>query len=80
MARVLHWFCALVVGSVLSGFAFLLLTGQYFADGPVVAQVVQEHGLHRGDVFVIAGWGLAMVALAWLSVRTRPCSRTVAGR
>jgi hypothetical protein len=63
---VLRWFCALVVGGALSGFAFLLLTGRYINDGPVIVTVVQDHGLHAGDVFVIAGWIASMVALGAL--------------
>ena len=60
--------CSVVVGAVLSGFAFLLLTGSYVADGPVVAEVSREHGVHAGDILVISGWGVAMLALAWLAV------------
>jgi hypothetical protein len=46
-----------------SGFAFLLLTGRYINDGPVLVTLSSEHGLHEGDLFVIAGWALSMVAL-----------------
>ena len=63
---VLRWLCALIAGGVLSGFAFLLLTGQYINDGPVVIRVTARHGLHAGDLFVIAGWLVAMVAVAVL--------------
>ncbi len=72
-----RWLCTLVVGGILSAFTFLLLTGNYVADGPVVASVTEDHGLHAGDVFVIAGWALAMAALFLLTrhagrVRTHP--------
>ncbi|UOY00185.1 hypothetical protein [Blastococcus sp. PRF04-17] len=66
--------CALVVGGVLSGFTFLLLSGQYINDGPVLLTVSQHHGLHLGDLFVLAGWLVAMLALLTLAVlpsRTR---------
>ena len=62
----LRWLCALIAGGVLSGFAFLLLTGRYINDGPVVLTVTGGHGLHTGDLFVMAGWLVAMVALAVL--------------
>ena len=62
----LRWPCALVVGGVVSTFAILLLTGRYKKEGPVVATVSADHGLHVGDVFVIAGWAAAMLALLWL--------------
>ena len=65
----MRWLCSVVVGTVLSGFALLLLTGQYIADGPVVAAVSRDHGLHEGDLFVIAGWAAAMLALARLVLR-----------
>jgi hypothetical protein len=55
---VLRWLCALITGLVLTGFAFLLVTGDYINDGPVVASVTEDHGLHEGDLFVIAGWAV----------------------
>ena len=66
MARVIRWLCALVVGAVLSGFAFLLLTGRYINDGSVVITVTRNHGLHVGDLFVIGGWAVSMAALVIL--------------
>jgi hypothetical protein len=59
--------CALVVGGTLSAFTFLLLTGNYINDGPVVVAVTESHGVHAGDVFVIAGWAVAMAALFLLA-------------
>jgi hypothetical protein len=59
--------CALVVGGTLTGFTFLLLTGDYISDGPVVVTVTRSHGLHAGDVFVIVGWVVAMAALVLLA-------------
>jgi hypothetical protein len=55
--------CALLVGAIVSGFAFLLLTGRYINDGPVLVTLSSQHGLHEGDLFVIAGWAVSMVAL-----------------
>ncbi len=68
----MRWLCALATGGVLTGFAFLLLTGRYLNDGPVLARLDMERGLHAGDLFVIAGWVVAMLALAGLLVSTRP--------
>jgi hypothetical protein len=68
---VLRWLCALVVGAVVSGFAFLLVTGRYINDGPIVATVSGSHGVHAGDVFVIAGWAVSMVAILVLAARPR---------
>jgi hypothetical protein len=67
----LRWLCSLVAGGVVSGFAFLLVTGRYINEGPVVATVAPRHGIHAGDVFVAAGWAAAMVAIAWLFVMSR---------
>ncbi|MGY1608872.1 MULTISPECIES: hypothetical protein [unclassified Geodermatophilus] len=64
-----RWTCAVVVGVVLSGFTFLLLTGEYVSEGPILVRVVPDHGLHLGDVFVLAGWAVAMALLVVL-VRT----------
>ena len=65
----LRWLCALVVAGIVSGFAFLLLTGRYINDGPVVITLTDSHGLHAGDLFVLAGWAVAMAALAVLARR-----------
>ena len=63
----LRWLCALVVGGTLTAFTFLLVTGDYITDGPVLIAVTKTHGLHDGDLFVIAGWAVAMAALAVLA-------------
>ena len=46
---VLRWLCVLTVVGVVSGFALLLLTGQYINDGPVVVAVSDRHGIHADD-------------------------------
>ena len=63
---------ALVVGGIVSGFTVLLLTGRYINDGPVVITLTEAHGLHEGDLFVIAGWVVAMVALVLLARQPDP--------
>ena len=65
----LRWLCTLVVAVVVSGFAFLLLTGRYLNRGQVLFRVSPEHGLHSGDLLVIAGWVVAMLALLTLARR-----------
>jgi hypothetical protein len=67
----IRWLCTLVVGAVLSGFAFLLLTGRYINDGAVVLTVEPGHGLHVGDLFVLAGWAMAIAALVVLTTGAR---------
>ena len=69
MKGVVAWVCAVVAIGVLTGFAALLITGRYLADGPVLLSVTENHGLHEGDVFVGAGWLLAVVAVVVLTVR-----------
>jgi hypothetical protein len=69
---VLRWLCALITGLVLTGFAFLLVTGDYMNDGPVVASVTEDHGLHEGDLFVIAGWAVGVLALGLLAMSPDP--------
>jgi hypothetical protein len=68
---VVRWLYVVVIGAVLSGFAFLLLTGQYINDGPVLVSVTGRHGLHEGDVFVIVGWTVSMAALLRLALSSR---------
>jgi hypothetical protein len=63
---------ALVVGAVLTVFAFLLLTGRYITDGPILVRISDGHGLHAGDLFVIGGWAAAMSALVLLTTTREP--------
>jgi hypothetical protein len=65
---VVRWFCALVSWTILSGFAFLLVTGQYINDGPTVVPLSHNHGVHAGDLLVTAGWAIAMLAVAALAL------------
>lgn len=60
----------------MSGFAFLLLTGRYINDGPVLVTLSSGHGLHEGDLFVIAGWAVSMVALFALAAMPRKTARS----
>lgn len=69
---VLRWSSALVVAGILSGFTFLLLTGDYINDGPVVVAVTDTRGVHAGDLFVVAGWAVAMAALGLLIRKRSP--------
>ncbi len=72
----LRLLCSTVVGIVLSGFAFLLLTGQYINDGPVLVSLSSSHGLHLGDMFVVIGWVVAMAALVVLTRSSRRLGRS----
>jgi hypothetical protein len=66
--------CAAVAGAVVSGFAFLLVTGRYTNDGPTIARLSEGHGVHLGDVFIMTAWAVAMVVLvvlAWPHRRSR---------
>ena len=63
----MRWLYVLVIGSVVTLFGFLLLTGQYISDGPVLISLTSDHGLHVGDVFVVATWAVAMAALVLLA-------------
>ena len=57
-----RWLSALLIAAVLSAFAVLLLTGRYLADGPVLLRFGPDHGVHAGDLFVVLGWALALLA------------------
>ena len=63
----IRWLFAFLIGAVLSGFAFLLVTGEYIKEGPVVTTLSENHGVHAGDVLVIAGWAVSMLALLGLA-------------
>lgn len=77
LVELVRWACAAAIAVIVSGFAFLLVTGDYANAGPVVAKVSYQHGVHAGDLFVMAGWAVAMLALAvlvvpWRRFRRRP--------
>ena len=76
METVVRKLYALVVGGIVSGFTVLLVTGRYINDGPVLITLTKGHGLHAGDLFVIAGWGVAMAALARLARKPDAVSST----
>jgi hypothetical protein len=59
-----------VTGAVLSAFALLLITAEYETEGPVVVEVTRTHGVHAGDLLVIGGWAVAVLALLLLTVRS----------
>ena len=72
-----RWLCAVVIGGALTGFALLLLAGHYPESGPVLVQLSWNHGIHLGDLFVVAGWAVSMLALV---VLVHPRGRAVLGR
>ena len=69
--RLVDRLCALLAVVVLTGFALLLVTGRYVADGPVLLSLSAEHGLHEGDLLVVAGWAAGVAAVVRLVVRRR---------
>ena len=58
-----RWLGALLAALVLTGFAFLLLSGDYIREGPVLLTLSQTHGIHRGDVGIVSFWVLGMTGL-----------------
>jgi hypothetical protein len=65
------WACAVLAVAVLTAFAFLLVTGRYLADGPVLFALAKKHGVHEGDLFVATCWVLGVVAVVLLTLRRR---------
>ena len=63
--------CALLTGGILSAFALMLITAaEYETEGPVVVEVTRAHGVHAGDLLVVGGWVVAILALLVLTVRS----------
>jgi hypothetical protein len=67
----LRWLFALVAAAMLTAFALLLVTGEYYNEGPVLLRVAEDHGLHQGDVFVLTGWAAGMLSLSGLLLLRR---------
>ena len=75
-----RWLGVLLTGAILSWFAALLVTGDYYNEGPtvVVLSVAQQIGIHRGDVGVAAFWAAGMLGLL-LAARGRRRRRPPSG-
>ncbi|WP_041794876.1 hypothetical protein [Modestobacter italicus] len=69
-----RWVGVLLTAAVMSAFAVLLLTGDYIREGPVLVTLSETHGIHRGDVGIVAFWTLGMIGLL-IAALSRP-SRT----
>ena len=67
----LRWLFALVVAAMLTAFAVLLVTGEYYNEGPVLLRVAEDQGVHQGDVFVLTGWAAGMLSLVGLVLLRR---------
>ncbi len=67
----LRWLFALVIAGTVSTFALLLVTGEYANDGSVLVRLDEDHGIHEGDVLVLAGWAAAVLSVAGLLVGSR---------
>ena len=63
---VLRWLVGLIAAGVLSVFAVLLLNGRYRVEGPVVLSLSDAHGIHRGDILIVGGWLIGLIAVAVL--------------
>lgn len=59
----MRWGGALLATAVLSVFAFLLITGEYTRAGPVLLRLSATHGVHRGDVGIVALWALGVIGV-----------------
>lgn len=62
---VFRWLGVLVAAASLSWFAVLLVTGNYYNEGPVVLTLSLSRGIgvHRGDIGVVAFWAAGMIGL-----------------
>ena len=69
---VLRRVCLLVIAGILSGFAFLLVTGDYSNDGPTLVELGRNQGVHLGDLFVMSGWAVGILALVTLGLAGHP--------
>jgi len=71
VVEVFWWVFSLAIVVILTGFALLLLSGRYFNDGPVILALSANHGLHKGDVFVVTGWAAGVLSVVGLGVSRR---------
>ena len=57
-----------MVGAVVTWFSLLLITGHYIDEGPVLVEVSTGHGVHTGDIVVVALWVVSILSLVVLTV------------
>jgi hypothetical protein len=67
-----RWLLGLVVLGVMSCFALLLIHGRYVAEGPVLLSLATGHGVHEGDILILLGWLIAVVAQLALLLSRSP--------
>lgn len=69
-----RWLGALLAAATLSWFAVLLVTGDYYNEGPTVFTLSRVYaiGVHRGDVGVVAFWAAGMIGLLTSAMARRP--------
>jgi hypothetical protein len=70
-----RWAGALLAVAALSVFAVLLLTGDYIREGPVLVTLTATHGIHRGDLGVVAVWALGVIGVLISTLARRSRSR-----
>lgn len=68
----LRWISALVIAGLLTAAALLLLTGDFPQAGRVVWRPDYGHGFRIGEILVVCGWAVGMVATVVLLRRPRP--------
>ena len=62
----MRWLSGILLAAVLSGFAFFLITGDFLGEGPILVNLGDGHGVHKGDLFVVGGWLIGMLAAGFL--------------
>lgn len=57
-----HWLTTAVTSAVLTAFAVLIVSGRVVTEGPVVLVLSRTHGVHLGDLGVLAAWCAGVAA------------------
>lgn len=51
-----YWLTTAVTSAVLTAFAVLIVSGRVVTEGPVLLVLSRTHGVHLGDLGVLAAW------------------------
>src|SRR4051794_25659588 len=70
----LRWLSGLFVMADLTGCAALLVISTNRFEGPVLASLTANHGLHAGDLVVLAAWALSMIAVLTVLLAGMPAA------
>jgi hypothetical protein len=70
-----HWAATAVAVLVMTAFAVDIISGRVVTEGPVLLTLSRTHGIHLGDLYVVAAWLLGAGTSVIHSLRQQRAGR-----